>query len=82
MATPFPGRGCPRQYQFRLVVLTCGALGTDQNSTPYMIRRESQGDTQLSVIRARKLSDSLLQVKEEYRPENIELGRDEFDYEQ
>jgi hypothetical protein len=38
-----------RQYQFCLVEFTCGALGTDQNSTPYIIRRESQRETQLSV---------------------------------
>ncbi len=41
--------GKRRQYQFRLAELTCRALGTDQNSTPYIIRRKSQGDTQLSV---------------------------------
>jgi hypothetical protein len=39
-----------RQYQFRLVEFTCGALATDQNSTPYIIRRESQRETQLSVV--------------------------------
>ena len=39
-----------KQYQFRLVELTCGALGTDHNSTPYIIRRGSQGDIQLSVV--------------------------------
>ena len=32
--------GKRRQYQFRFVELTCGALGTDQNSTPYIIRWE------------------------------------------
>jgi hypothetical protein len=32
--------GKRRRYQFRLVELTCRALGTDQNSTPYIIRRE------------------------------------------
>ena len=31
--------GTRRQYQFRLVGLTCGALGTDQNSTPHSIIR-------------------------------------------
>jgi hypothetical protein len=41
--------GGGRQYQFRVVELTCGALGTDQNLTPHIIRLESQGDTQLSV---------------------------------
>ncbi len=43
--------GQRRQYQFRLVELTCGALGTDQNSASHIIRRESKGDTQLSVLR-------------------------------
>ncbi len=43
--------GKRRQYQFRLVEFTCGALGTDQNSAPYIKRRESQGDTQLSVLK-------------------------------
>ncbi len=36
-------------YQFCLVELTCMALGTDQNSPPYIKRRESQRETQLSV---------------------------------
>ena len=30
-----------RQYQFHLVEFTCGALGTDQNSAPHIITRES-----------------------------------------
>ncbi len=30
-----------RQYRFQVVELTCGALGTDQNSAPHIIRRES-----------------------------------------
>ena len=37
------------QYQFRFVEFTCRALGSDQNSAPHIIRRESQRDTQLSV---------------------------------
>jgi hypothetical protein len=41
--------GKRRQYQFRLVELTCGTLGTDQNSAPYIKRWESQRETQLSV---------------------------------
>jgi hypothetical protein len=45
--------GKRRQYQFRLVELTCGALGTDQNSAPYIKRRESQRETQLSVVVSR-----------------------------
>jgi hypothetical protein len=42
--------GKRRQYQFRLVELTCGALGTDPNSAPDIKRRESQRETQLSVL--------------------------------
>ena len=38
------------KYQFRLVELTCGALGTNQNSAPHINRRESQRETQLSVV--------------------------------
>ena len=36
--------GKRKQNQVRLVELTC------QNSTPYIIRRENQGDTQLSMV--------------------------------
>jgi hypothetical protein len=42
--------GKRRQYQFHLVELTCGAFGTDQNLAPYIKRRESQRETQLSVL--------------------------------
>jgi hypothetical protein len=49
-----------RQYQFHLVELTCRALGTDQNSTPYIIRRESQRETQLSDLEKTKKDVRLL----------------------
>ncbi len=55
--------GKRRQYQFRLLEFTCGALGTDQNLAPHIKRRESQGDTQLSVpkitYRAPSISQSI-----------------------
>jgi hypothetical protein len=38
------------QYLFRSVKPTCAALSTDQISTPYNKRRESQRETQLSVV--------------------------------
>jgi hypothetical protein len=47
--------GKRRQYQFRLVELTRGALGTDQNSAPYIKRRESQREAQLSMVVAEKV---------------------------
>jgi hypothetical protein len=40
-----------RLNQFRVLELTCGALGTDQNLAPHIKRQESQGNTQLSVMR-------------------------------
>ena len=39
------------KYQFRVVELTCRALGTNQNSAPHINRRESQRETPLSVAR-------------------------------
>jgi hypothetical protein len=37
-------------YLFQSVEPTCTALGTDQISTPYNKRQESQRETQLSVV--------------------------------
>ncbi len=36
--------------QFLSVELTCATLGSDQILTLFIKRRESQGDTQLSVV--------------------------------
>ncbi len=46
--------GKRRQYQFRLVELTCGALGTNQNSAPHITRRERQREAHIGLFGGKK----------------------------